>query len=286
MEPWDGPASITFTDGETIGAVLDRNGLRPSRYIVTRDDRVVMASEVGVLPIAESNIVKKGRLQPGRMFLVDLKEGRIVSDDEIKRQLATRRPYTKWVKENQVNIEDLPDPDEERKPNFEDLTRRQMAFGYTAEDIKIVLAPMAGTGMEAVGSMGNDTALAVRSDRPQLLFNYFKQLFAQVTNPAIDSIREELVMSTVTTLGREYDLLTETPFHCRKLRIKHPILLPDEMDKIRILDRPDLKTFTLKMLFPVADGEEGLETAINNLCYHATEAVEHGATILILTDRG
>ena len=286
MEPWDGPASITFTDGEVVGAVLDRNGLRPSRYVVTKDGKVVMASEVGVLPIPESQIVKKGRLQPGRMFFVDLKNGRIVSDEEIKTDLASRHPYGQWLQDNQVNIEDLPQPGEERSANFDDLVRRQIAFGYSMEDIKIVLAPMAGTGLEATGSMGNDAALAVRSEKPVLLFNYFKQLFAQVTNPAIDSIREELVMSMYVTLGREYNLLQESPEHCRKLRLNHPILTPEEVEKIRALDQQDLKTVTLSTRFPVAEGEGGMEKALENLCAEASEAVNNGATILLLSDRG
>ncbi|MGP0564506.1 MULTISPECIES: glutamate synthase large subunit [unclassified Nitrospina] len=286
MEPWDGPASITFTDGDVVGAVLDRNGLRPSRYVVTTDDRVIMASEVGALPLDESTIKSKGRLQPGRMFFVDLKAGRICSDEEIKRPLAQAHPYQQWVQENQINIENLPVPNGYVEPKIEDPLVQQIAFGYTAEDMKVVLAPMVGTGLEAVGSMGNDTPLAVRSERPQLLFNYFKQLFAQVTNPAIDSIREELVMSMEVTLGREYNLLEPGPENCRKLRLKHPILKPEEFYKIQNLNQQDLKTATLSLLFPVSEGEDGLEKAVENLCAKASEAMENGATILILSDRG
>ncbi|WP_272908708.1 glutamate synthase large subunit [Nitrospina gracilis] len=286
MEPWDGPASITFTDGDVVGAVLDRNGLRPSRYVVTTDDRVIMASEVGALPLDESTIKLKGRLQPGRMFFVDLKAGRICSDEEIKRPLAQAHPYKEWVQENQVNIENLPVPNGYVEPEIEDPLVQQIAFGYTAEDMKIVLAPMVSTGLEAVGSMGNDTPLAVRSERPQLLFNYFKQLFAQVTNPAIDSIREELVMSMEVTLGREYNLLKPGPENCRKLRLKHPILKPEEFYKIQNLDQEDLKSATLSLLFPVSEGEGGLEKAVENLCAQASEAMDNGATILILSDRG
>ncbi len=286
MEPWDGPASITFTDGEVVGAVLDRNGLRPSRYIVTKDGKVVMASEVGVLPIPESEIIKKGRLQPGKMFFVDLKQGRILADEEIKTDLAGRKPYGQWLKENQVSLDDLPATKNEKSANFDDLVKRQIAFGFTMEDIKIVLAPMAETGIEATGSMGNDAALAVRSEKPVLLFNYFKQLFAQVTNPAIDSIREELVMSMYVTLGREYNLLSETPEQCRKLKLNHPILTPEEIEKIRILDQTDIKTVTLPTLFPVGDGEEGMERALDVLCAKASEAIANGATILLLSDRG
>ncbi|PIQ96052.1 MAG: glutamate synthase large subunit [Nitrospinae bacterium CG11_big_fil_rev_8_21_14_0_20_56_8] len=286
MEPWDGPASIAFTDGVIIGAVLDRNGLRPSRYIVTKDDLVVMASEVGVLPIPESQIVQKGRLQPGKMFLVHLEKGRIVSDEELKRQIVTHQPYKKWLDENQVNLENLPDSGKKFSPDFETLLERQVAFGFTAEDLKIVLAPMVGSGAEATGSMGNDTPLAVLSQKPQLLFNYFKQLFAQVTNPAIDSIREELVMSMDVTLGRELNLLLESPLHCAKLKIQHPILTFEEMEKIRHLDRPHLKTVELPILFPAAEGKAGLEKALDDLRDKASRAVREGTTILVLTDRG
>ncbi|MBI4382825.1 MAG: glutamate synthase large subunit [Nitrospinae bacterium] len=286
MEPWDGPASMAFTDGEVIGAVLDRNGLRPSRYIVTRDGLVVMASEVGVLPIPEANILSKGRLQPGKMFLVDLREGRIVSDKELKAKICSRKPYARWVKENQLNIEDLPDTGKKFEPDFDTLTARQTAFGYTAEDVKIVIAPMVREGEEAIGSMGNDAPLAALSDKPQVLFNYFKQLFAQVTNPPIDSTREELVMSMDVTLGAELNLLSESPAHCRKLRIPHPILATEEFEKIRTLDRPGFKTATLPILFPAAEGEAGLEKAIDGLCRKASEAIRGGATIVILSDRG
>ncbi len=286
MEPWDGPASIAFTDGDVIGAVLDRNGLRPSRYIVTKDNLVVMASEVGVLPIPESNISSKGRLQPGKMFLIDMREGRIISDRELKAQISTQKPYGKWVQENQVNLEDLPLSKDSTQMHVEDLVQHQKAFGYSTEDIKIIMAPMVDTGMEATGSMGNDAPLAVRSEKPQLLFNYFKQLFAQVTNPAIDSIREELVMSTEMTLGKELNLLGETPEHCRKLKIKHPVLNAEEMDKIRNLDLPGLKTVTLPLLFPVDEGEAGLSSALSQLCLDASKAIKEGATILVLSDQG
>ncbi|GJL78071.1 MAG: glutamate synthase [Nitrospinaceae bacterium] len=285
MEPWDGPASIAFTDGEIIGAVLDRNGLRPSRYIVTKDDLVVMASEVGVLPIDEADIVRKGRLQPGKMFLVDLREGRIISDKEIKGQIATQKPYTKWVKEKQVNLDSLPDTGKRFEPDYETLLTRQVAFGYTAEDIKIVMAPMVGKGEEATGSMGNDTPLAVLSNKPQLCFQYFKQLFAQVTNPAIDSIREELVMSMEVTLGKERNLLTESRHHCKKLKITHPILTVEELEKVKALDEQDMKSVVLPILFPVSEGEKGLEKALDALCQKASAAIEEGATILILSDR-
>ncbi|KMP11867.1 glutamate synthase [Candidatus Nitromaritima sp. SCGC AAA799-C22] len=286
MEPWDGPASIAFTDGQVIGAVLDRNGLRPSRYIVTKDDLVVMASEVGVLPIDEANIAFKGRLQPGKMFLVDIGQGRIIADDEIKNQISTQSPYKEWVSENQVKLEDLPSSSEPFQPDFATLRTRQIAFGYTTEDIKFILSSMIARGEEATGSMGNDTPLAVLSQRPQLLFQYFKQLFAQVTNPAVDSIREELVMSMDQTLGKEFNLLTESPEHCRKLKLAHPIITLDEMERVKSLDRPGMKTVVLPMVFPVADGPAGLDKGMQDLCRKASEAMKEGATILVLSDRG
>lgn len=286
MEPWDGPASIAFTDGRVIGAVLDRNGLRPSRYVVTKDDMVIMASEVGVLPLDEAMIQYKGRLQPGKMFLVDLAQGRIISDKELKEEICNQKPYDVWLEQNQINLEDLPDCKTTFHPDFDSLLTEQIAFGYTKEDLQIVLAPMVSDGNEATGSMGNDTPLAVLSDKPQLVFNYFKQLFAQVTNPAIDSIREELVMSMEITLGKELNLLAESPEHCEKLKIQHPLLTLQELEKIRLLNRPGFKSVTLPMLFPVSEGEAGLEKGLEELCRKASEAIGDGATILILSDRG
>ncbi|HIL55299.1 MAG TPA: glutamate synthase large subunit, partial [Verrucomicrobia bacterium] len=286
MEPWDGPASIAFTDGETCGAVLDRNGLRPSRYYVTKGGLVIMASEVGVVPVEEENIAYKGRLQPGKMFLIDINEGRIISDEEIKEKIATQKPYANWVKENQVNLKSLPDTGYQFKPNFDSILSRQVTFGYTVEDLKFVISPMVASSMEATGSMGNDTPLAVLSEKPQLLFNYFKQLFAQVTNPAIDSIREELVMSMEATLGKEWNLLDESPEHCRKLKVEHPILTGHEMEKIRRLNQTDLKVADLPMLFPVSEGEAGLKKALDKLCEQASKAIQEGATILVLSDKG
>ena len=286
MEPWDGPASIAFTDGETCGAVLDRNGLRPSRYYVTKDGLVVMASEVGVVPVDEANIEYKGRLQPGKMFLIDINQGRIISDEEIKAKIATQKPYKKWVKENQINLKNLPETNFKSEPDYETLLTRQVAFGYTVEDQKFVMAPMTGDGMEATGSMGNDTPLAILSQKPQLLFNYFKQLFAQVTNPAIDSIREELVMSMEVTLGKERNLLDESQEHCCKLKVEHPILTGKEMEKMRNLDQKDLKSVVLSALFPVSEGEQGMERALDMLFKNASQAIEQGATILIISDKG
>ena len=250
MEPWDGPASIAFSDGVRIGAVLDRNGLRPSRYVVTKDGLVVMASEVGVLDIPPERIAAKGRLQPGRMFLVDTSLGRIVEDEEIKESMAARKPYRQWIDENLVKLGQLPPATLASEP-FDEATllEQQQAFGYTKEDLRLLMAPMAINGQEAVGSMGTDTPPAVLSDRPQLLFAYFKQLFAQVTNPAIDPLREELVMSISTTIGAEQNLFDETPLHCRQLEVKTPALSNEELEQIKELDQGGLHTVTLSTLF-------------------------------------
>src|SRR5207249_7474855 len=222
MEAWDGPASIAFTDGIRIGAVLDRNGLRPSRYYVTKDDLVIMASEVGVLDIAPDRVLQKGRLQPGRMFLVDIEQGRIVADEEIKQQMAAAQPYRQWLKENLIKLADVPDPGIESDPGHHTVLQRQLAFGYTFEELRMLMLPMARESNEAVGSMGTDTPLAVLSDKPQPLFNYFKQLFAQVTNPPVDSIREELIMSVDTTIGPEANLLKPTPKCARQIKLNSP----------------------------------------------------------------
>ena len=224
QEPWDGPASIPFTDGTSIGAVLDRNGLRPSRYVVTNDDFVVMASEVGVLPIDPANVKYKGRLQPGRMFLVDTEQGRIIDDAELKRHYSGLRPYRAWVDANRVTLDDLPESTPTWAPDPGTRRTRQHMFGYTLEDLRILIAPMVSSAREADGSMGNDVPLACLSDQPSLLFPYFKQVFAQVTNPAIDSVREDLVMSLVSTIGAESNPLDETPEHARLLRLDQPIL--------------------------------------------------------------
>src|SRR6267142_2406148 len=219
MEPWDGPASIAFTDGIRIAAVLDRNGLRPSRYYVTKDDLVVMASEVGVLDIPPDQILVKGRLQPGRMLLIDTEEGRIVEDEELKNQLAAEHPYGQWLRDNLITLDRIPSPPVTTESEDSTVVARQLAFGYTNEDLSVLLAPMARDKNEAVGSMGSDTPLAVLSDRPQLLYNYFKQLFAQVTNPPVDAIREEIITSMITTIGSEGNLLVETAEQCRLLRL-------------------------------------------------------------------
>jgi glutamate synthase (NADPH/NADH) large chain len=287
QEPWDGPASIAFSDGRVIGAVLDRNGLRPSRYVVTKDGFVVMASEVGVLDIAPENVAHKNRLQPGRMFLIDLEQGRIVDDEELKESMATRRPYRQWLRAHLKTVKDLPPPVDVPPAYAPDtLLPRQQAFGYTIEDLRLLISPMALTGQEAVGSMGTDTPLAVLSDKPQLLFSYFKQLFAQVTNPPIDPIREEVVMSTVTTVGAEQNLFDETPLHCAQLELKSPILTNEELAQVKALDDGPLRAITLPILFHAGMGGEGLRAALDELCERAADAVEQGYTILVLSDRG
>jgi glutamate synthase domain-containing protein 2/glutamate synthase domain-containing protein 1/glutamate synthase domain-containing protein 3 len=289
MEPWDGPASIAFTNGRQIGAVLDRNGLRPSRYLVTKDGLVVMASETGVLDIPPENVAMKGRLQPGKMFLVDTSEGRIIDDEEIKETVAVRKPYKQWLKKSLVELDDLPEPADAPSLNGHapgDLLQQQQAFGYTIEELKMLLAPMSLNGQEAVGSMGTDTPLAVLSDQPQMLFNYFKQLFAQVSNPPIDPIREELVMSLETTIGAEQNLFEETPLHCRQLRLKQPILSNRDLAKIKRLAMPGLSSITLPMLYQVAEGKAGLQSALDELCARASKAVADGYSIIVISDRG
>ena len=286
MEPWDGPAAIAFTDGKVIGATLDRNGLRPGRYIVTKDDLVVLASEAGVIEVPAEDILKKGRLQPGRMFLVDTVQQRIVSDAEIKKQLAARQPYADWLKQQQVTIDSLPEPPRIIASNPETLLRRQRACGYSEEDLRILLAPMAANGEEPVGSMGTDVPLACLSDRPQPLFNYFKQLFAQVTNPPIDPIREELVMSLISYIGTERNILDEAPENCHTLRLPHPILTNRDLEKLRRVSSGDLLATTLPALFRAADGEKGLRHALEDLSNRASHAVDSGYTLLILSDRG
>ncbi len=286
MEPWDGPASIAFTDGTRIGAVLDRNGLRPSRYYVTKDDLVIMASEVGVLDLPPDRIVQKGRLQPGRMFLIDTAEGRIVADEEIKEQIATAHPYRQWIDRHMVPLGDLPKAPNLPEPSHATVVQRQQAFGYTYEDQRILMVPMARDGVEAVGSMGTDTPLAVLSDKPQLLYNYFKQLFAQVTNPPIDSIREEIVMSTETTIGSERNLLKPEPEGCRLIELKTPILTNEELAQLRHVHLPDFKSITLPILFQAAEGAAGMEKAMDELCRQASNAIGEGVNILILSDRG
>ena len=250
MEPWDGPASITFTDGKIVGATLDRNGLRPSRFLVTDDDRVIMASEAGVLDIDPAKVISKGRLQPGKMFVVDLEQGRIISDDELKKEICTRQPYGKWLKDNKVRLQDLPEPGgsfHKYDPNT--FLKRQISFGYTSEDLRVIIAQMCESGKEALGSMGSDIPLAVLSNQAQHLSSYFKQLFAQVTNPPIDPIRERMVMSLASHVGGSLNLLEETPEHCITLELPTPILTNGELEKIRYIDHRHLQTKTIYTYF-------------------------------------
>jgi glutamate synthase domain-containing protein 2/glutamate synthase domain-containing protein 1/glutamate synthase domain-containing protein 3 len=285
MEPWDGPALIAASDGNRIAAILDRNGLRPFRYTVTKENLLIMGSETGVLDIPSNQVAYKGRLSPGRMFLVDPSEGRIVGDHELKTELARRRPYGKWLQENKMDLQDLPNTKSFYPGAPDTLHERQLAFGYSAEDLNLLIGPMAAAGREPVGSMGNDTPLAALSERSPLLFHYFKQLFAQVSNPPIDAIREELVTASETYIGSEQNLFAETPLHCRQLRIPQPILTNKEMEQIHQLDEPGFKTRTLSIVFERAQNNWDLQRAMDRLCAAASEAVKDGCTILILSDR-
>ncbi len=286
MEPWDGPAAVAFTDGKWLGATLDRNGLRPARYMVTTSNELILASETGVLPIKPEEVQYKGRLQPGRMLLVNLEEHRIVPDEEIKHMLASRQPYREWLQENQLTLEQLPQPPRVYGFDPETVLTRQRAFGYSDEDLKMILAPMATNGEEPIGSMGVDTPLACLSDRPQSLFHYFKQLFAQVTNPAIDPIREELVMSLTSYIGTERNILEETPMHCHTLKLPQPILTNLDLEKLRRVSWGDFFATTIQTLYRAADGETGLERALDGMCRRADQAIRDGYRILILSDRG
>ncbi|HET7340335.1 MAG TPA: glutamate synthase large subunit, partial [Methylomirabilota bacterium] len=285
MEPWDGPASIAFTDGTVIGAVLDRNGLRPSRYYVTKDGLVVMASEVGVLDIPADNILVKERLHPGKIFLVDTAQGRIIDDEEIKQALAAALPYRDWLTDNVVRLDELPAHPAPAADRDTVLTR-QVAFGYTHEDVRLLLGPMARNGEEPIGSMGTDTALAVLSNRPRPLYDYFKQLFAQVTNPPLDQIREELVTSMESTIGPEGNLLEAEPASCRQIVIRDPVLSNEDVAKLRHVAHPWFSAVTLPMLYPVTEGAAGLERALEALQRAASRAIAGGASIVILSDRG
>jgi len=286
MEPWDGPASMAFTDGKFIGACLDRNGLRPSRYYVTKDDVVIMASEAGVLPVEPERIAVKGRLQPGKMFLVDLEQGRIIADEELKKKYASALPYQKWLDENHVLLKNLPEPPVLHEEDHMTVLQRQQAFGYTFEDLRFIVGPMSRDGMQPLGSMGTDTPLAVLSNKPQLLYNYFKQLFAQVTNPPIDPIREEIITSTEIMVGGEGNMLEPTPESSRLVKMHYPILTNEELEKLRHIQRPGFKTVTLPILFKVADGPKALAAALENVFAAADQAVVDGANIVVLSDRG
>jgi glutamate synthase (NADPH/NADH) large chain len=291
VEPWDGPAALTFTDGELIGAMLDRNGLRPAKYVVTSDGLVVVASELGVLELDPARVTEKGRIQPGKMFLVDTRVGRIIADEEIKHRVATQRPYRAWLDENKIDLAELPAVESPYVLSKGEVQRLEQVFGYTEEDLKMILAPMAVGGEEPVGSMGVDIPLAVLSERPQLLFRYFKQQFAQVTNPPIDPIREAIVMSMVSCVGGEGNLLDETPRQCRMLQLPHPILGNDDMAKLRRNASSDFKACTIAMRFarPAAGSDktpgEHLQQALDQMCREAKTAIDGGASILILSDR-
>ncbi len=288
MEPWDGPASVTFTDGTVIGAVLDRNGLRPSRYWVTDDDLVVMASEVGVIDVDPSKVITKGRLQPGRMFLIDTAQGRIVDDEEIKTTLANEHPYAEWLEESLIELDDLPERDHVVF-SHDSVLRRQQLFGYTHEELKVIIAPTALKGTEPLGSMGTDTPIAVLSTRPRLLFDYFAQLFAQVTNPPLDAIREEVVTSVSSTIGPESNLLHPGPQSCRQLVLPFPIIDNDELARIVHADDggrfPGLRSYMVKGLYRVAGGGLALERALAAICSEVSTAIDDGARVIVLSDR-
>lgn len=288
MEPWDGPASVAFTDGTVIGAVLDRNGLRPSRYWVTDEDLVIMASEVGVVNVDPAKIVKKGRLQPGKMLLVDTSQGRIISDDEIKESLAAQAPYAQWLAEGQVELKNLADR-EHIVFSHDSVLRRQQVFGYSHEELKLIVAPTAMTGTEPIGSMGTDTPIAVLSTRPRLLFDYFSQMFAQVTNPPLDAIREEIVTSVGSTCGPESNLLSATDENCKQLVLPFPIIDNDELAKIIQINDDNsfdhLKSKVLSGLYRVAGGAPAMREALDQIRQNATDAIDDGARIIILSDR-
>ncbi len=287
MEPWDGPASVPFTDGNYIGAVLDRNGLRPSRYTVTKDDYVIMSSEVGVVDIAPENVELHGRLEPGKMFLVNMEEGRIINDEEIKEEIAQRHPYQKWLDKNLVHLKDIPYNDCPLFLNEATLSKRKVAFGYTLEDINTIILPMGKSAKEPIGSMGSDTPIAILSERPQLIYNYFKQLFAQVTNPPLDGIREELITDISLTLGSDQNIFEFSELHCRKLKIQNPVISKEDLDKIKNYDvSPDYKVVSISTLYSIEKGHNGLEDALKSILDQASKAIDDETNIIILSDRG
>ena len=285
QEPWDGPASVSFTDGKYIGACLDRNGLRPSRYYVTHDDKVVMASEVGVLDVDPANVKIKGRLQPGKMFLVDFEEGRLIPDEELKRDVSTRRPYVDWLKRQRMTLDELPRRDVPSRFDDQSLLEQMQAFGYTTETLQFMLIPLIKARKDPINSMGNDAALACMSDKPRMLYDYFKQLFAQVTNPAIDSIREEIVMSLECFIGPEGNLLETSEEQCHRLAVPHPILTDEELAAIRNLDYRGWRTKTIDIAWPKSEGVSGLLPAIDRICAEAEQAIADGFSLIVLTDR-
>ena len=286
MEPWDGPASVVFTDGTMIGATLDRNGLRPSRYYVTKDDYVVMASEAGVLPMEPERVALKGRLQPGRMFLVDMEKGRIIDDQEIKHQVASEKPYRQWLDDQLIKLADIPDSPDVPESDHDTVLQRQLAFGYTFEDLRKLLLPMARNGVEATGSMGTDIPLAVFSNKSKLLYDYFKQLFAQVTNPPIDCIREEIITSSVTTIGPEGNLLDPSPKSCHLIELPTPIITNEELSKLRHVAQGQFRSVTISTLFDPSQGTEGMEAALEEIFRQASLQIDAGINIIILSDRG
>jgi len=286
MEPWDGPASIPFTDGKYIGALLDRNGLRPSRYTVTKDGYVVMSSETGVVEIKPENIESHGRLEPGKMFLVDMNEGRIIEDEEIKNSIVSKHPYRKWVNDNVIPLKDVPYTGNKTPNEKLDFETRLRIFGYTQEDLKTLILPMCTSGKEAIGSMGTDTPLAVLSTKPQLLFNYFKQLFAQVTNPPLDGIREEIVTDTGLGIGSDFNIFDIVPDHCKKLKINNPIISNEDLDKIKFIKNKNFKTASVSALYDVIKGHNGIEEALDKMVKDVNSYVDQGYNIIIISDRG
>src|SRR5712691_7965945 len=285
QEPWDGPASISFTDGQYIGAVLDRNGLRPSRYYVTKDDVVVMASEVGVLDIPPEKIAIKGRLQPGKMFLVDFEQGRLIPDDELKESVAAKRPYKEWLASQRIRLAELPKKDVPPKYEEPALLKQMQAFGYTTETLQFMLIPMIETKKDPLGSMGNDAALACLSDQPRLVYDYFKQLFAQVTNPPLDSIREEVIMSLECFIGPEGNLLDTTEKQCHRLVVPNPILTNEELASLKYLNYRGWKTKSIDITFPRTQGDPGLRWCLERICQEATQAINAGFSLIVLSDR-
>ena len=285
QEPWDGPASISFTDGHYIGAILDRNGLRPSRFYVTKDDKVVMASEVGVLEVDPANVAYKGRLQPGRMFLVDFEQGRIIDDEELKNDVASRRPYCEWLEKQRLRLEDIPRAEVPAFYDQDQLLQRMQSFGYTVETLQFMLLPMINVKKDPIGSMGDDAALACLSDQPRMLYDYFKQLFAQVTNPAIDSIREEVIMSLECYVGPEGNLLDTTEEQCHRLLVPHPILTTDELAALKAMDHLGWRAKTIDVTFPRSEGADGLKGALDRICEETTQAIADGYSLVILSDR-
>ena len=286
MEPWDGPASIPFTDGKYIGALLDRNGLRPSRYTVTKDGYVVMSSETGVVEIQPENIESHGRLEPGKMFLVDMTEGRIIEDEEIKNSIVSKHPYRKWVNDNVLPLKEVPYTGNKTTNEKLDFETRLRIFGYTQEDLKTLILPMCTYGKEAIGSMGTDTPLAVLSTKPQLLFNYFKQLFAQVTNPPLDGIREEIVTDTGLGIGSDFNIFDIVPDHCKKLKINNPIISNEDLDKIKFIKNKNFKTASVSALYDVIKGHNGIEEALDKMVDDVNSFVDQGYNIIIISDRG